>query len=69
MESFRLAMQEKLNRRVQDSTPAPWSKEGVDWAVANSILLGDGMGDLMLHSPVTREQICVMLKRHHDLGK
>ena len=69
MESFRLAVQEKLIRRVLDSTPAPWAKEGVEWAVANGILLGDGMGDLMLHSPVTREQVCVMLKRYHNLGK
>ena len=51
---------------VPDSTPAAWEKEGVDWAVENGIMAGDGHGDLMLHAPLTRAQFTVMLKRYHD---
>ena len=29
-------------------------------------MVGDANGDLMLRSPLTREQFCVMLKRYHD---
>lgn len=36
------------------------AKEGVEWA-ANSILRGDGRGDLILRSPVTKAPVCVML--------
>lgn len=64
------AMMEEYERRkalpVPDSTPAAWEKEGVDWAVENGIMAGDGHGDLMLHAPLTRAQFCVMLKRYHD---
>ena len=36
----------------------------------NGIMAGNGNGDLMLHSPLTRGQFCVMLKRYHEeLGK
>ena len=49
-----------------DSTPAKWSKEAVEWAVENKLMVGDN-GDLMLRSPITREQFCVMLKRYHDM--
>lgn len=55
---------------VPDSTPADWEKEGVEWARENGIMAGNGNGDLMLHSPLTRGQFCVMLKRYHEeLGK
>ena len=46
-----------------DNTAAEWSKDSVDWAIRNGLLRGDEHGNLMLHSPVTREQLCVMLKR------
>ena len=63
-------MMEDYERRhalpVPDSTPAAWEKEGVDWAVENGIMSGDGAGNLMLHSPLTRAQFVVMLKRYHD---
>lgn len=51
---------------VPDSTPADWEKEGVEWATSNGLMAGGGNGDLMLHSPLTRGQFCVMLKRYHD---
>ena len=49
-----------------DNSAADWAKDAVNWALRNGILRGDERGDLMLHSPVTREQLCVMLKRYHD---
>ncbi len=51
---------------VPDSTPADWEKDGVEWAVKNGIMAGDGNGDLKLHSSLTRGQFCVMLKRYHE---
>ncbi len=50
----------------KDNTPAPWSEEAVTWATENGLLVGDETGDLMLRSPITREQFCVILKRFHD---
>ncbi|MCI8969982.1 MAG: CHAP domain-containing protein [Oscillibacter sp.] len=49
-----------------DNTPSPAHKEGVEWAVKNGILAGDGEGDLKLTEPVTRQQMCTMLKRLAD---
>ena len=49
-----------------DNTAADWAKDAVNWALRNGILRGDERGDLMLHSPVNREQVCVMLKRYHN---
>ena len=50
-----------------DNTAADWAKDAVNWALRNGILRGDERGDLMLHSSVNREQLCVMLKRYADL--
>ncbi len=50
-----------------DNKPAAWSKDAVEWAVSNGLMVGDDKGDLMLRSPITREQFCVMLKRYHDI--
>ena len=52
---------------VPDSTPVDWEKDGVDWATESGLMAGDGSGNLMLHSPLTRAQFCVMLKRYHGL--
>ena len=62
----RLDAMEQAEKPTVDSTPSDWAKEGVDWATRNKLMAGDGKGDLMLHSPITREQFCVMLKRYHD---
>lgn len=51
---------------VPDNTPAAWEKDGVDWAVERGLVQGDDTGNLMLHSPITRAQMCVLLKRDHD---
>ncbi len=49
-----------------DNTPSPAHKAGVEWAVKNGILAGDKDGNLKLSSPVTRQQLCTMLKRLAD---
>ena len=49
-----------------DNTPAAWSKDAVEWCISSGVLQGGNGGDLMLRSPLTREQFCVMLKRYHD---
>ncbi|MDE6455061.1 MAG: CHAP domain-containing protein [Dysosmobacter sp.] len=52
-----------------DNTPSPAHKAGVEWAVENGILAGDGEGSLKLSAPVTRQQLCTMLKRLADYLK
>ena len=54
---------------VPDNDPADWEKEGVEWAVQNGLMAGDGTGNLKLHDNITRGQFCVMLKRYHDQMK
>lgn len=46
-----------------DNVPSAGHKDGVEWAVKRGILRGNAAGDLMLHDPVTREQVCTMLFR------
>lgn len=57
------AFKRRLEARPVDNTPSAAHKEGVEWAVANGILTGNGEGDLMLTQPVTRQQMCTMLYR------
>lgn len=52
---------------AKDNVASSWSKAAVDWAVSNKLMTGDENGNLMLSAPVTREHLCVMLKRYHDL--
>ena len=52
-----------------DNNPSASHKEGVEWAVKNGILRGNGSGDLMLRQNVTREQLCTMLHRTFELLK
>ena len=72
MNTFRKAVKAKMdenNKPALDNKPAAWSKEAVEWAFKNKLLIGDDKGDLMLRSPLTREQFCVMLKRYHESFK
>lgn len=55
----------KVNERT-DSEPQEWSREAVEWAVANGIIFGDGTGNLMLREPCTREQVLVFLYRMYQ---
>ena len=66
MSTFRKAVNAEMNKVNLDNTPAAWSREAVDWAVKEGFMAGNTEGDLMLRSPITREQFCVMLKRYHD---
>jgi len=66
MDTFRKAVKAKMDEAKLDNTPAAWSKDAVAWAVDNRLMEGTANGDLMLRSPITREQFCVMLKRYHD---
>ena len=66
MDTFRKAVKAKIDEKRLDNTPASWSKDAVAWVVDNKLMEGGTNGDLMLRSPITREQFCVMLKRYHD---
>lgn len=57
------AFKSRLEKTTMDNTPNSAHKEGVEWAVKNGILTGNKEGDLMLNSPVTRQQMCTMLYR------
>ena len=72
MDTFRKAVKAEMEKSstkeyALDNTPAAWAKEAVEWAVSNGLMAGNANGDLMLRSPLTREQFCVMLKRYHDI--
>lgn len=66
MDTFRKAVKSKMDEKKLDNIPAAWAKEGVEWACQNKLMVGDNRGDLMLRSPLTREQFCVILKKYHD---
>lgn len=70
MDTFRKAVKEKMSKSkiVLDNTPAQWSKDAVGWAVENKLLVGDQNGNLMLRSPLTREQFCVILHRFYKMA-
>ena len=67
MDTFRADVKAMLTVHPCDNTPADWARDAVGWAIENDLLKGDDTGDLMLRSPITREQFCVMLKRYHDM--
>ena len=48
---------------VPDNTPDPYGRVAVEKAVGRGILRGNDAGDLMLHSPVSRQDLCVILDR------
>ena len=66
MDTFRKAVKAKMDEKKLYNTPAAWSKDAVTWAVESRLMEGGTDGNLMLRSPITREQFCVMLKRYHD---
>ena len=57
---------ERTKNPVPDNTPADWEAPAVQWARDNGLLAGDGSGNLMLHSNMTRAQFLVMLKKYHE---
>lgn len=56
-------MTEVNEKKRNDSEPAEWAKDAVEWAVENGIIYGDENGDLMLRKSCTREQVIVFLHR------
>ena len=66
MDTFRKVVKQEMDKFKLDNATALWSKKAVEWAQENGLMVGDANGDLMLRSPLTREQFCVMLKRYHD---
>lgn len=69
MDTFRTDVKTALSVKEDykmDNTPETWSKDAVEWAVANKLLQGAD-GNLMLRSLLTREQFCVILKRFYDI--
>ena len=69
MDAFRAevkAVLDRLEKPLAVNTAASWSADAVNWAVSSGLMAGDANGNLMLRSPLTREQFCVMLKRYHD---
>ena len=57
---------ERTKNPVPDNTPADWEAPAVQWARDNGLLAGDGAGNLMLHSNMTRAQFFVILKKYHE---
>ena len=53
-------------QKKMDNTPSNYAVDAVAWARDNQILFGNQEGDLLLHSPVTREQTLVFLYRYHQ---
>ena len=40
-----------------------WARDAVAWAVGKGLLVGDGNGEIRPKEPVTREELCVILRR------
>lgn len=57
------AFKRRLEGKRMDNTPSAAGREAVEWCLTNGIMQGNTDGDLMLHSPVTREQMCIFLYR------
>ena len=69
MDMFRAAVKDKMENGSLDNKPDPYAVDAVLWAQENSILFGDTSGNLKLHSPVTRQDLMVFMKRMYDLIK
>lgn len=54
---------ENGKNNVLDNTPDSYAAEAVEWAIENGILKGDGNGNYMLHSNITRQDMLVFLYR------
>lgn len=52
-----------LRAKKEKDDPSDWAKSSVDKAVKKGVLIGDEHGNLHPKSPVTREQLCVILDR------
>lgn len=46
-----------------DNTPDDYARVYIDWAISNGYLQGNGSGDFMLHSHITRQDLFIVLRR------
>lgn len=60
---------EYKEEKKMDNEASKWAKEAVEKAIQAGLIKGDENGNLMLHEPVTREQLCVFLDRLGLLGE
>lgn len=67
MDMFRADVKDRMENGTLDNKPDTYAKEQVIWAQETEILLGDTSGNLKLHSPVTRQDLMVFMKRMYDL--
>lgn len=57
----------EVNSMAKDgNVPDPWAKEYVDWCRKEGLMVGDDKGNLNLHDTLTRQQMCVFMKKLHD---
>lgn len=52
----------------EDSIPAEWARDAVEWAKRAGVLYGDEVGNLRLREPCTREMAVVFLYRAMTRG-
>ena len=65
--AYRPAYSKEEKPMDKDNTPSEWAAEAVKWAQEQGLLKGDQYGNLQLHEPLTREQMCVFLYRYSKL--
>lgn len=58
--------QEKYEAEKAEAAPSDWSQEARTWAEGNSLIAGDGSGNMQYKSACTREQMVVFLKRLYE---
>lgn len=57
----------EVNSMAKDgNVPDSWAKEYVDWCRKEGLVVGDAKGNLNLHDNLTRQQMCVFMKKLHD---
>ena len=65
--AFRPAYSKEEEKMEKDNSPSDWAAEAVQWAQEQGIIKGDQYGNLQLHQPLTREELCVLLYRYSQL--
>lgn len=61
------ALMKKQAAPAQDNTPDDYAKDAIEYFLQSVVLKGDVNGDLMLHSPITRQDALVFLYRARKL--
>ena len=73
--AFRKMVEEELDMTKKEllsldgtaDTPSDWAKDAADWAKKAGIFAGDGNGNYGWQQPITREALCVVLRRMAQL--